>query len=158
MKILAVLTYYHPHWTGLTAHAVRIAEGQAARGHEVTVLAVRHSPELLPNEVVNGVQVIRLQPVAQFSRGMIAPAFPLVAAKLIVRHDVVQIHTPLPEALLVGLLCRALGKPLLMTHHGDVVMPGGLYNKSIQGAAALLLGFAAGLASRVTSYSRDYAQ
>jgi len=29
MKILTALTYYHPHWTGLTAYAQRIAEGLA---------------------------------------------------------------------------------------------------------------------------------
>ena len=46
MKILTVLTYYHPHWTGLTANAKRIAEGLAARGHDVTVLTTRHAEEL----------------------------------------------------------------------------------------------------------------
>ena len=29
MRILMVLTYYHPHWTGLTAYAKRLAEGLA---------------------------------------------------------------------------------------------------------------------------------
>jgi glycosyltransferase involved in cell wall biosynthesis len=39
MRILSVLTYYHPHWTGLTAFARRIAEGLVVRGHRVTVVA-----------------------------------------------------------------------------------------------------------------------
>src|SRR5512145_399377 len=115
MKILAVLTYYYPHWTGLTAHAVQVAEGLVARGHEVTVLTVRHSAELARDEIINGVRVVRLQPTGRFSRGMIAPAFPHAAAKLIAEHDAVQIHTPLPEAPIVALLCRALGRPLVMT-------------------------------------------
>ena len=42
MKVLMVLTYYHPHWTGLTAYAKRLAEGLARRGHSVTVLTSRH--------------------------------------------------------------------------------------------------------------------
>ena len=46
MRILSALTYYHPHWTGLTAHAVSIAEGLAARGHQVTVLTTRHTYKL----------------------------------------------------------------------------------------------------------------
>ena len=31
MKILVTLTYYHPHWTGLTVIAQHLAEGLAAR-------------------------------------------------------------------------------------------------------------------------------
>jgi glycosyltransferase involved in cell wall biosynthesis/SAM-dependent methyltransferase len=157
MKILAILTYYYPHWTGLTAHAVRVAEGLAARGHEVTVLTTRHIPELVRDEVVNGVRVIRLQPTGRFSRGMIAPAFPYAAAQLIAQHDIVQIHTPLPEAALVALLCRAAGRPLVMTHHGDVVMPAGMFNQFVERAAYSVLRLAGQLADAVTSYSRDYA-
>lgn len=157
MRILSILTYYAPHWTGLTQHAQRVAEGLAARGHTVTVLTTRHSPELVRDEMVNGVRVVRLQPVARFSRGMIAPAFLLAAARLIVEHDVVQIHTPLPEAPLVGLLCRLQGRPLLMTHHGDVVMPAGPFNQFVQRAAFVVLRTAGTLAHAVTSYSHDYA-
>lgn len=158
MKILTVLTYYYPHWTGLTAHAVRVAEGLAARGHDVTVLTTRHSPELARSEPVNGVRVIRLKPIARFSRGMLAPSFLYAAAKLIARHDIVQIHTPLPEAPLVALLCRMFGRPLLMTHHGDVVMPAGLSNQLVQRLGYVLLWMAGRLADAVTSYSQDYAE
>lgn len=157
MRILSVLTYYAPHWTGLTQHAQRVAEGLAARGHTVTVLTTRHSPELVRDETINGVRVVRLQPIARFSRGMIAPAFVLAAARLIAEHDLVQIHTPLPEAPLVGLLCRLQGRPLLMTHHGDVVMPAGPFNQFVQRAAFVVLRTAGTLAHAVTSYSRDYA-
>src|SRR5919109_907909 len=31
MKILAILAYYYPHWTGLTVHAVRVAWSQGDR-------------------------------------------------------------------------------------------------------------------------------
>jgi hypothetical protein len=55
------------------------------------------------------------------------------------------------------LLCRVLGRPLLMTHHGDVVMPGGWFNQFVQTSAYWVLRFAGMLAHAVTSYSRDYA-
>jgi glycosyltransferase involved in cell wall biosynthesis/SAM-dependent methyltransferase len=158
MRILSVLTYYSPHWTGLTAHATRVAEGLAARGDEVTVLTTRFRPELLPDEVRNGVRVVRLQPIGRLSRGMITPAFPWAAARLIRAHDVVQIHTPLPEAPLVARLCRWLGRPLLMTHHGDLVMPPGAFNQALQWAGHRMTDRAARLADAVTSYSLDYAE
>jgi glycosyltransferase involved in cell wall biosynthesis len=152
------LTYYSPHWTGLTAHAVQAAEGVAARGVEVTVLTVRHSPELKRDEVINGVRVVRLQPVARFSRGMITPALLWAAPWLIAEHDVVQIHTPLPEGPIISSWCRLLQRPLLMTHHGDLVMPPGLFNQMLQKIGYYILLSTGMLANAVTSYSRDYAE
>lgn len=158
MKILVILTYYTPHWTGLTAHAVRVAEGLVARGAQVTVLTVRHQPDLAREEIINGVRVVRLQPLSRFSRGMITPAFPYAAARLIAEHDLVQIHTPLPEAPIVGVLARLQNKPMLMTHHGDLVFPAGLFNQTMQRAGYYVLLLAGMLADAVTSYSRDYAE
>lgn len=158
MKILTVLTYYSPHWTGLTAHAARVAEGLAARGHQVTVLTTRYRSDLPRDERLNGVRVVRIQPVARFSRGMITPAYPWAAAALIRQHDVVQIHTPLPEAPIVAALCRLLRRPLLMTHHGDLVMPPGPLNRALEALGYWLTLAAGKLAHRVTSYSKDYAE
>jgi glycosyltransferase involved in cell wall biosynthesis/SAM-dependent methyltransferase len=157
MKILVTLTFYHPHWTGLTAYAKHMAEGLAARGHEVTVLTSQHKEDLPAEEWINGVHVIRLPYIARVSRGVLMPRYPTTIARLIAQHDLVQIHTPLPEAPLVALLSRAFGRPLLMTHHGDVVMPAGRFNQFVQRAAYVVLRFAGTLADTVTSYSRDYA-
>ena len=158
MKILTVLTYYAPHWTGLTKHAVLVAEQLAARGHDVTVLCAQHAPHLPKVELRNGVRVVRLKPLARFSRGVVAPAFPATLARLLGEHEAVQMHTPLPEALLVATLCRLLGRRLVMTHHGDVVMPSGLTNWFVQRAAFGLLWAAGHLSDHVTAYSRDYAE
>ena len=65
MKILSILTYYYPHWTGLTAYAKRIGEGLAARGHRVTVLTTRHHRSLPQEEVTHGVRIVRLKPFAR---------------------------------------------------------------------------------------------
>ncbi|WP_205701426.1 glycosyltransferase family 4 protein [Herpetosiphon llansteffanensis] len=157
MKILSALTYYAPHWTGLTMHAQRVAEGLAARGHHVTVLTIQHEPTLPTEEILNGVHVLRLKPAAQISRGMLALNFPFVAAKLIRSHDVVHVHTPQLEALLLSGLCRVLNKPLLMSHHGDLVMPTGLVNRAIEKVMIGQMVMAGKLARRVSAYSRDYA-
>jgi glycosyltransferase involved in cell wall biosynthesis/SAM-dependent methyltransferase len=158
MKLLVILSYYHPHWTGLTAHAQRVAEGMAARGHRVTVLTLRHEPTLPEEETVNGVRVVRVKPIARLSRGMIAPTFPAAAVRLIAAHDVVQIHTPLLESLLVALLCRRARRPLVLTHHGDLVLPAGAANRIIEHVVSAFMSQAGRLADRVTAYSRDYAE
>jgi glycosyltransferase involved in cell wall biosynthesis len=158
MRILTVLTYYWPHWTGLTAHAVRVAEGLAARGHEVTVLTIRYRSDLPRDEMRNGVRIVRLQPVSRFSRGMVTPAFPWAAWQLFHECDVVQIHTPLPEALMVALICKLQNRPFLMTHHGDLVMPEGWFNALLEKVGYFILLNTGRMASKVTSYSRDYAE
>jgi glycosyltransferase involved in cell wall biosynthesis len=156
VKILTALTYYHPHWTGLTAIAKRIAEGLAARGHEVTVLTTRHAEELPEEEEVGGVRVVRLRQIGRLSRGLVAPGYPWAAAKAIRESDVVQIHTPLMECLLVAALARRTRTPLLMTHQGDLVMPSGLLNQGIERIGTAMLRQTARLATQLTTHNADY--
>jgi glycosyltransferase involved in cell wall biosynthesis/ubiquinone/menaquinone biosynthesis C-methylase UbiE len=156
MKILVTLTFYHPHWTGLTAYAKRIAEGLVARGHTVTVLTSQYSPELPLDEDVNGVRVVRLPFVARVSRTVVMPKYPTTLARLLAQHDIVHIHTPFPETALVTGLARAMGKPSLVTHQGDVVMPAGLANRMVQFAMDTTMTAGLRMSSRVVVHSGDY--
>ncbi|MBA3470276.1 MAG: glycosyltransferase [Herpetosiphonaceae bacterium] len=158
MKIIASLTYYYPHWTGLTAYAKRIAEGLVARGHEVTVLTTQHSDDLALDEYHNGVRIVRVKPVARLSRGVISPDFPAVAHRLIRESDVAQIHTPLLESSLIAGLCRYHDVPLLFTHHGDLVMPEGGFNQTVERIMVAQMTAALGLSSRITTHSQDYGE
>lgn len=157
VRVLTVLTFYAPHWTGLTAIAVRIAEGLAARGHRVTVLTAHHDRALPRDESLNGVDVVRLPYAARLSRGVLMPSFPLAARRLIREHDVVHIHTPLLEAPLVGVLSRLGRRPLLMTHQGDLVMPNGLVDQTVEKVGTILLDAAGRLATVVSPLNDDYA-
>jgi glycosyltransferase involved in cell wall biosynthesis/ubiquinone/menaquinone biosynthesis C-methylase UbiE len=156
MKILVTLTFYHPHWTGLTAYAKRMAEGLAARGHTVTVLTSQYSAELPREEVINGVRVVRLPYITRVSRTVVMPSFPTTIARLIAEHDIVHIHTPMPELALITAIARARGKPSVVTHQGDVVMPAGLLNQAIQLAMDSTMTLGNHLSSRVVVHSGDY--
>lgn len=156
MKILVTLTFYHPHWTGLTAYAKRIAEGLVARGHQVTVLASQHNADLPTDEIVHGVRVVRLPYVARVSRGVLMPAFPATVARLIAEHDLVHVHTPMLETALVAGIARVLGKPALITHQGDLVMPAGLFNSIVQHSVVAAMSAGLRLSTRVVVHSADY--
>ena len=52
MKIVFFVTYYYPHWTGLTQHAKSVAEGLEKNGHSIRVLAAQHEPTLARREVL----------------------------------------------------------------------------------------------------------
>jgi glycosyltransferase involved in cell wall biosynthesis len=158
MRILMVITYYHPHWTGLTAYAKRLAEGLARRGHAVTVLTSRHLDSLPREEVIAGVRVVRLPVAGRVSRGVLAPSFPAALWRLSGQADLVQMHTPLLEAPLVTLAGRRRGIPTVFTHHGDLVMPAGVASQVIEKSVTLLMTQALHMATRVTVHSRDYAE
>ncbi len=158
MRILAALTYYHPHWTGLTKVAVRVAEGMAARGHDVTVLTSRFEPGLPGEEVRNGVRIVRLPVLGRLSRGVVMPSFPSVARRLVAEHDVVQIHTPMLEAALLVRLARRAGKRSVLTHHGDLVMPAKPFDRLVERVVTALLRRAFERADAAVVYTRDYAE
>lgn len=158
MKILTVLTYYYPHWTGLTAFARRIAEGLVARGHQVTVLTSRFRRDLPLEEEHRGVHIIRLPSAFRLSRGQVMPGFISAAHRLIREHDVVQVHTPMLETWLVGVLAHRAGKKMLMTHHGDLVMPAGLWNQFVQKTVGFMLDQGARVADVISIYTQDYAR
>lgn len=157
MRILTVLTYYHPHWTGLTAYARLLAEGLVRRGHQVTVLTARFWDTLPAEEVHNGVRIVRLKPWLRLSRGLIMPSFPRAAYRLMAEHDVVQVHTPILESWLVTTLAGRLGKKVLITHHGDLVMPSGPFDRLVEFSVTRMMRQALRQAARITIHTKDYA-
>lgn len=157
LRILMALQYYLPHRTGLTLHVQRIAEALAARGHRVTVVSARHERSLARDEMVNGVRVIRLWAPLRVSRGVMMPAYPWAALGLVRRHDVVSVHTPMLEVPVLALLARLCRKGLVITHHGDLVLPAGRLNRFIEDFTFRLFRLAGASAHRIIVYSRDYA-
>jgi glycosyltransferase involved in cell wall biosynthesis len=158
VRILTVLTYYYPHWTGLTAYARLLAEGLARRGHDVTVLTSRYGKELPKREVHNGVRIVRLEPLMRISRGVVMPAFPIVVNRLIKEHDVIQMHTPLLESPLITTVAGWHGKKVIFTHHGDLVMPSGPFEQFVERVVTALMRHALRGSARVTIHTQDYAE
>jgi glycosyltransferase involved in cell wall biosynthesis len=160
LKILISLLYYVPHRTGLTIHVQRVAEELVRRGHEVTVLTARYK-QSLPRDATmhNGVRVVRLWvPPVAVSRGMIMPAYPWAALGLMLQHDVVSIHTPMLETAMVGVLAGIARRNVIVTHHGDLVLPDSRSNRIITRTMFGMYKFMAKRASRIIAYSQDYAE
>ncbi len=136
----------------------RVAEALVQRGHEVTVLVARHRPDLKPEEVINGVRIVRLwAPPIPISRGMLMPMYPFAAYRLMKQHDVVSVHTPMLETGLLAFLAKLTGKQIIVTHHGDLLLPKSLPNRLIQGTMFMLYKLLARQAPRIVAYTEDYA-
>ena len=157
MKILTVLTYYHPHTSGLTIYAERLARAFSKRGHEVTVMTTQFDRSLPREEMMEGIKVIRVPVAVRVSKGVLAPTFGLVATKLVAQHDVVQMHLPQFDAPGVALRGRLLGKPAVLTYHCDLLLPPGLFNRVVNMVVNVMNNAAGILSNHIVTYTRDYA-
>ena len=158
MRILFLLTFYTPHWTGLTAYARRIAEGLARRGHQVSCLTTQHDPDLSLEEEINGVMVYRVPTAIQVSRSPISPMLLPKLNQLLKKTDVVSIHIPFPEVMLATALARKAGASVFITHNGDLILPKGLMKRPLEKLYYEMTGAAGRMSTAVIPQTRDYAE
>jgi glycosyltransferase involved in cell wall biosynthesis len=158
MRVLNSLSYYRPHFSGLTVYTERLARSMAARGHEVTVLTSKYDPTLPSLENIDGVEVRRVSVAFKVSKGPIMPAFPLWGLRLLPRHDVLHLHIPQFDAALMAFLAKLLGKPVVMTYHCDLQLPPSLLNRIANGVSNLVNYVSAMLADVVVTNTLDYAE
>ncbi len=118
MKILIVSTYYEPYKSGMTAYVKILAEGLAKKGHKVTILTSRFRRDLLKDEIVNGVKIIRIPVLIKVSKGCIMPSFVSVLRKLARENDVVNLHAPMFEIWFATLAVPR--EKIVVTYHCDL--------------------------------------
>ena len=157
MKILAALTYYKPYISGLTIYAARVAEAWARAGHEVTVLTSRHSADQVPEEMLNGVRVVREPVFLKISKGAVMPKFWLDAAKYVKESDVINIHLPQLESALLARLGRKYGKKVVLTYHCDLQLSSGMINALANKGVLWMNDLAFRSCDAVVTNSQDYA-
>jgi glycosyltransferase involved in cell wall biosynthesis len=159
MKILMALDYYRPNVSGLTLYVEHLAEGLAARGHDVSVLTHRHLPELPPESRENGVRIVRAPVGGRLGKALIAhpTAIPRAVTE-IGRADVVHLHSPLVRAVGLSTLAATLRVPVVVTYHCDLQPPAGLLHRFVELVARVSQNFALDRAERAVTYTEDYAR
>jgi glycosyltransferase involved in cell wall biosynthesis len=158
MRILTTLTYYRPHYSGLTIYAERLARALVARGHQVTVLTSRYDRTLPARELRDGVQVIRPRVLMHVSKGVLMPTM-FYWAWISIRHaDIVHLHLPQLDAAYIALICRLLHKPIVLTYHCDLLLPKGFIHSIANQVSHLANRISLGLANRVIVNTLDYAE
>jgi glycosyltransferase involved in cell wall biosynthesis len=158
MRVLIALTYYRPHYSGLTIYSERLAKALAARGHEVTVLTSQFDKSLPLEEIVDGVRVIRMPVLMRLSKGVIMPSIPFRAWKEIRKADVVNLHLPQLDAAPISVLSRLLGRPVVLTYQCDLQLPSGLINRIANIASNIANFISAVMANVIVTTSMDYAE
>lgn len=158
MHILTVLTYYRPHYSGLTIYAERLVRALAERGHQVTVLTSRYDPALPEREALDGVEVVRLNVGMHVSKGVIMPSMPYWAWRLARQADILHLHVPQLDAAPLALLARLTGKPAVLTYHCDLLLPPGLVHSLANEVSHLANHISARASSVIVTNTMDYAQ
>lgn len=129
MKIMISTTYFHPYTSGLSVYAIRLANGLADLGHEVIVLTSQHEKALPATEQFGNFQIVRVPVLMRLSKGVLMPGLRKIAREYIEWADVVNLHLPMFESIVLSKIAKDLKKPVLVTYHCDLVMSGGIFNK-----------------------------
>lgn len=158
MHILIALTYYRPHYSGLTIYVERLARALAAQGHQVTVLTSRYAATLPAQEKLDGVEVRRLPVAMRISKGVIMPSMPIWAARLARQADVINLHVPQLDAAMIGMLGRLMDKPILLTYHCDMRLPHGFIHSIANLASNIANHITARTAKMIVTNTQDYAE
>jgi len=118
LNILHIYKDYFPVLGGIENHVRLLAEGQAARGHQVTALIT--NPDGLRTTAIDeaGVRVVRAGRLATVASTPLSLALPWQLARA--RPDVVHLHFPYPIGEVSQWLLRR-GRATVLTYHSDVV-------------------------------------
>jgi len=156
MKVLIAAQYYFPYRSGLTEHMRLVAEALVRRGHEVTVLTSRSSPELPRDERIAGVRIIRLPVLLRMNRGSFMPGFLPALLRLGRQQDVIHLYFPMPECLPAAYLFRK--SALVVTYVCDLTLQGNLALRALEFLYYKMLFYSLRYPKAIVALSRDYAE
>jgi len=122
MHILHIYKDYFPVLGGIENHIRILAEAQAARGHDVTVL-VANPARRTTVETLNGVRVIKAARWATVASTPISPALFWQTARQ--KVDVAHLHFPHPPGEVANWLLQP-AKATVISYHSDVVRQAGI--------------------------------
>jgi len=120
-RIVMVNKYYPPHVGGIEFHVRDLAEGLVAVGHQVRVV-VSNDKRLYSEEVINGVEIVRLPRLDERASTPICRSLGPVLSFEAKQADIVHFHFPYPwgEFEWVGQLASK-STPYVITYHADIV-------------------------------------
>jgi glycosyltransferase involved in cell wall biosynthesis len=154
--LTVALTYYEPYVSGLTHSARCVAEGMAARGWRVAVVAAQHDQSLPRREVLAGVDVYRCPVLLRVNRAFIAPTYPTVVGRLARNSSVLHLNLPMAEAAIVPWLTGETS--IVSTVHIDLYLPPSRFSKALVRASDYTSRAAIRRSSAVVANSDDQAR
>jgi len=134
LRVVHLGKYYPPASGGIETHTQTLVRGLAARGHDVTVVVVNHADRdgrdvtferltRTPNtrDCDGSVKIVRAGRWANLAKLDIAPGLAGVLRGLLRNPpDVWHLHAP-NVTMMLAILASPRVRPLVVTHHSDIV-------------------------------------
>ncbi len=127
MKILHLCKFFPPVEGGMETVVRELADGQAARGHDVRVLCANLGRATVHERAPSGYPVTRIGSLARWLGTSIAPGLSRMLRREAAGVDLIHLHLPDPAtALALRLAPPGPGTRLVIHWHSDVVRQQGL--------------------------------
>ena len=120
MRIVHIYKDYFPVLGGIENHVKLLAEAQAKRGHDVTVLVTQLQNQKSKIENLNGVRVMKLRRQLNVQSAPISAQFATQVRNVTLGADIAHLHAPYP----IGEACNlwfGRAKKTVITWHSDIV-------------------------------------
>jgi rhamnosyl/mannosyltransferase len=120
MRIVHIYKDYFPVLGGIENHVKLLAEAQAARGHDVTVIVTQLANRKSEIENMNGVRVVKSARQLNVQSAPISVQFATRVRNETRRADIAHLHAPYP----IGEACNlwfGRAKKNVITWHSDIV-------------------------------------
>ena len=157
MKLLIFSSYWHPYCSGALTLARDLAQHWAAQGHSVRVITFRYDARLPERDVEGGVEIVRLGGFLRVSKGFVAPLLLSRVWGAVRGADLLVLNLPAFEGLRPALAARLLGKPVVALVNCAVELGPGAIERLITAGLALSMRAQLALATRIVTWSEDYA-
>ncbi len=155
MKVLIITDFYYPHWTGISKSVHYLTQALKSE-FEFSVLTVKYDSNLLNEELIDDIKIIRKPYLFRFSRARYSLSLLFEMLTMIAKYDVVLINSPCTNVLPVAIITKIFGKKLLIFHQGDLILPKGTINWLIERVFDVMSFVGFSLADKVASYTDDY--
>jgi glycosyltransferase involved in cell wall biosynthesis len=116
MRILHLYKDYYPVLGGIENHIRLLAEAQARRRHQVTVLVTNRGPATV-EEDLNGVHIIRAGRLATVASTPLSPALPVILRAQ--QPDIIHLQAPYPVGEIAHWLV-ARRRPYIVSYQADI--------------------------------------
>lgn len=154
-RILVGVTYYYPNISGVSQYAKVLAE-ELAKNSKVEIISSRFRKELAKSEMVNGVNVERIDGW-QINKGILMWQYPIKSFWAVKRNEIINCHLPSMEAIWLAFWAKILRKKLIITHHCEFSFSGNLVNRLISVLSFVNHYVTYLLADKIIAYTKDYA-
>jgi glycosyltransferase involved in cell wall biosynthesis len=101
---------------------------------------------------------VRVNVGLRLSKGVVMPAMPIKAWRLIQAAEVVNLHVPQMDAAYLAMFSRWMGKPVVLTYHCDLHLPKGFVHKLANIGSNLANAISAQDANVIVTNTKDFAE